>query len=39
VLLLIQLLPLDGRFYGFLLRRRGAWFVLRVLPVHLLYYF
>jgi len=39
VLLLIQLLPLDGRFYRFLLQRRGALFVLRVLPVHLLYYF
>jgi GT2 family glycosyltransferase len=39
VLLLIQLLPLDGRFYSFLLERRGALFVLRVLPVHLLYYF
>jgi glycosyltransferase involved in cell wall biosynthesis len=38
-LLLIQLLPLDGRFYRFLLERRGALFVLRVLPVHLLYYF
>ena len=38
-LLLIQLLPLDGRFYRFLLQRRGALFVLRVLPVHLLYYF
>lgn len=39
VLLLIQLIPLDGRFYRFLLQRRGALFVLRVLPVHLLYYF
>lgn len=39
VLLLIQLLPLDGRFYRFLLKRRGTLFVLRVLPVHLLYYF
>ncbi len=39
VLLVIQLVPLDGRFYRFLLQRRGALFVLRVLPVHLLYYF
>src|SRR4051794_39120344 len=39
VLLLIQLLPLDGRFYRFLLQRRCALFVLRVLPVQLLYYF
>jgi len=39
LLLLIQLLPLDGRFYRFLLQRRGTLFVLRVLPVHLLYYF
>jgi len=39
VLLLIQLLPLDGRFYRFLLQRRGGLFVVRVLPVHLLYYF
>jgi GT2 family glycosyltransferase len=38
-LLVIQLVPLDGRFYRFLLQRRGALFVLRVLPVHLLYYF
>ena len=38
-LLLIQLLPLDGRFYRSLLQRRGAMFVLGVLPVHLLYYF
>jgi len=38
-LLLIQLLPLDGRFYRFLLQRRGVLFVMRVLPVHLLYYF
>ena len=38
-LLLIQLVPLDGAFYRFLLERRGALFVLRVLPVHLLYYF
>jgi len=38
-LLLIQLIPLDGRFYRFLLQRRGGLFVLRVLPVHLLYYF
>ena len=39
VLLLIQLVPLDGAFYRFLLERRGPVFVLRVLPVHLLYYF
>ncbi len=38
-LLLIQLVPLDGAFYRFLLERRGPMFVLRVLPVHLLYYF
>ncbi len=38
ILLLIQLLPLDGPFYGFLLRRRGLLFVMRAVPVHMLYY-
>jgi glycosyltransferase involved in cell wall biosynthesis len=38
ILLLIQVLPLDGAFYGFLLRRRGVLFVLRAVPVHMLYY-
>jgi GT2 family glycosyltransferase len=38
ILLLLQLLPLDGPFYGFLLRRRGILFVMRAVPVHMLYY-
>jgi hypothetical protein len=38
ILLLVQLLPLDGPFYGFLLRRRGVVFVMRAVPVHMLYY-
>jgi GT2 family glycosyltransferase len=38
ILLLVQLLPLDGRFYGFLFRRRGLVFVMRAVPVHMLYY-
>lgn len=32
------LLWANRRFYGFLVRRRGAWFALRAIPLHWLYY-
>jgi hypothetical protein len=32
------LLVLNRDFYGFLLRSRGPWFVLRAIPLHWLYY-
>jgi glycosyltransferase involved in cell wall biosynthesis len=34
---LLLLLACNHRLYGFLLRARGAWFLLRILPVHWLY--
>jgi GT2 family glycosyltransferase len=35
----LALLSLNRDFYGFLLRSRGAWFTLRAIPLHWLYYF
>lgn len=35
---LAALLVLNRRFYAFLLRARGAWFLLRALPLHWIYF-
>ena len=35
---LASLLFLNRSFYLFFLRRRGFWFTLRAIPMHLLYY-
>ncbi|MEO8294938.1 MAG: glycosyltransferase family 2 protein [Gemmatimonadota bacterium] len=37
--LVIPVIYTNRRMYGFFGRIRGAWFALRVVPVHLLYYF
>jgi GT2 family glycosyltransferase len=36
--IVVALLALNRDFYGFLLRRRGPWFVLRAIPLHWFYY-
>jgi hypothetical protein len=36
---LLALFTLNSDLYGFFLARRGPWFLLRVLPMHWLYYF
>lgn len=39
VMLLVPVLILNMPFYRFFARERGTWFAMRVLPMHLVYYF
>lgn len=39
LLLVLPVLYTNRRMYAFFARARGAWFALRVVPVHILYYF
>jgi glycosyltransferase involved in cell wall biosynthesis len=39
LLILAQLMPLNRKFYAFLIRRRGWIFAARAVPLHFLYYF
>jgi len=38
VILFFNVLILNRRLYGFYARKKGVWFMMRVIPLHILYY-